>query len=240
MSRVQGAGSLAISGGKALARKTCKNGQPRKVIGLAQDFSRYSLGAVVPLDYRRKPLAEPIEPEWYILTTPSMRETAACAWLTRIGAAEAWFPVETRWRILPRVRRKVSYDVPIAPGYVFVQFDRRPVWDVLFEQSNGRVISVVSMGETPYRVPEDVIAKMAQVPALIEVRRRQEEERLRRERDAMKPRVGEKARILEGPLAGMLVYVTGIHRGIVYFILGSARGEISEDRVVRAEPGCQK
>lgn len=181
----------------------------------------YEVGQTVALEGRRGILGERLrEPEWYILTTPPQRELAATAWLDRMGVSDTWYPTETAWRAVPRgPRKKVEYQRCIAPGYLFAQFFRRPVWDVLFEAGRNRVSGVVGFYERPYAIPVKVIGQMQQVPHQIERLRNEESAREKAQRLAKAPRVGEPASIKAGPLAGLVVDVQRIDAGIAHFLI---------------------
>lgn len=171
------------------------------------------IGDPVPAGPREKIVAEEIDgPVWYIFRTAPRSELAAIAWLARNGVADAWCPMETRWRRIPKGRRnKVQYQAPIAPGYLFVPFFHRPVWHVLFERSRGKLIAVVANQGIPMEIKEDDIADMKHVPGRIAAIKEREEERRR-----IHP--GDKVDVQDGPLKGWTVEVSRIHAGIAYFV----------------------
>lgn len=173
----------------------------------------YRIGQTIPLDGHGKIIGQPLErPEWYIFTTAPQMELPSIAWLCRNGVEDAWCPTETRFRKVPRGRRKkVPYEAPVAPGYLFARFEHRPVWHVLRERSKGKITGVVSRDGIPLEIAEDAISQMKHVPARIAAIKAREQERRR-----LKP--GDEADIVAGPLEGWTVEVIRIHAGIAYFV----------------------
>ncbi|MGZ9812628.1 transcription termination/antitermination NusG family protein [Pseudoroseicyclus sp. H15] len=185
----------------------------------------YHMGQVLPIEDARQPLGESTAAQWFILTTPPQRERAASAWLLRLGLADVWFPTEEAWSIRSRgPRRKVRYERLIAPRYVFALFDRQPIWDVLFDRALDRISGVVGHDGQPCAIPYREMAKMKAVPQRLEALRRMELDRERAERLARAPVAGEPAAICAGPLAGKVVDVSRIDRGIASWIMGAIHG----------------
>jgi transcription antitermination factor NusG len=113
-----------------------------------------------------------------------------------------------------------------------------PRWHVLFERSCGRLLGVVGYHERPLAITDAVMAQMRQVPGRIELLRQQEEAREKAARLARIPRVGEKAKITQGPLAGWIVDVASINAGIARFIaplLGGQEIEITVETLERLQ-----
>lgn len=177
-------------------------------------------------------------PQWFILRTVSQKEKAAAAKLERLGVAETWYPAEQAWRIQRRSKRdRVEYEKLIAPGYLFALFEHEPVWHRLWGKANGLVTGVVGIDDRPYAVPPAVLARMKMVPKRIEMLREQEEAREKAERLSRQPTPGRAARLTEGPLAGHIVQIERIDRGIARFILEGIKGEAraeSMERVIDA------
>lgn len=182
----------------------------------------YQAGQVIPPEEwqaifgKRGLWAAPLPaPQWYIFTTAAQRELPAEAWLRRNGVPECWFPTETRWRNLPRgKRRKVSYLAPIAPRYLFAVLDKEPHWDVLFARARvlGNITGVVSRNGVPQPIPEAAMMQMRHVPQRLEA--------IRAEMEAAKRiNPGDRAEIITGPLAGWTVDIATIHDGIASFVL---------------------
>ncbi len=193
---------------------------------------KYEIGQMVPFDFPRKLLGDELAlPEWYILRTVPQREFAAQAWIQHFGVL-AWLPTEPRWRKAPRGRRdKVQYQHRIAPGYLFCHFHRSPNWDVIRDKGKGKVSGVVSEGEWPLVIPDEAIAKMRLVPEQIEIQRHKAME-------ARRIRPGDKAEIIDGPLAGWTVDVARIDAGIAHFViplLGETEATISVGSLERKQ-----
>ncbi len=195
------------------------------------------IGETVAYEPKRRPLStEPLDdPEWFILTTPPQREVAARAWLERIGVAETWFPTEEAWKSVRGQSKQVAYQRRIVPGYIFALFDREPVWDVMFEQGRGKISGVVGVYERPYAVPMKVMQAMKLVPERIERIRQAETAREKAIRLARLPAVGQRATLTIGPLAGRIVQVERIDRGIAAFIMEGVRGTAAIEALERQE-----
>lgn len=197
------------------------------------NYSRLSVGDMVQDSGREPMLAEHLDDiEWYIFKTKPQAELASIVWLERNGIADAWCPTETRWRNIPRgkVKRK-SYDAPIAPGYVFVPFTRRPIWHALFERANGKLSRVVSSDGIPLVIPERSIAQMKHVPERIAAIKAREEQ-------ARRLNPGDKADVLDGAMKDWTIDVSRIHAGIAYFVaplLGEREIGISVDRLRKVQ-----
>jgi transcription antitermination factor NusG len=190
----------------------------------------YTIGQTIALGVSRQIFGEPTPARWYILKTAPQKEFHVVGWIKANGAVEAWLPTETRWRKITRgKRRKVEYQARLAPGYVFVCFDREPVWDVLFAQANGKLFGVVGEGGRPVAIPENAMARMKHMPKRIEVLR----EQARQER-MVQP--GDKARITKGPLVGWIVDVSRVDAGIAKIVvplLGEREAGIAADNLER-------
>jgi len=192
-------------------------------------YRQLRVGDEVAMEARGGIVAEELPaPEWYILRAAPKAELAAIAWLARNGVPDAWCPTETRWRTMPRGRRKkVPYEAPLAPGYVFAPFTRRPVWHVLRERAKGKLTGVVARQGIPLVIPEPTIARMKHVPGRIAAIRKREEERRR-------IRPGDRVDVVSGPLAGWTIEVSRIHAGIAYFVaplLGEREVSVPAERL---------
>lgn len=175
-------------------------------------FRKINIGDVLPASTARGIWAADWEPAWFIMTVPPRGELPASAWLTRNGVDECWHPTETafkRNRFKPG--KRIPYERPVAPGYLFVVLPQRPHWDVLFARSRGKLLKVVSHNGEPLPIPESEICKMRLVP-----------QRLAsiREAEAAKRRLnpGDKATV---SIAGIQWQVTvdRIHAGVASFII---------------------
>lgn len=179
----------------------------------------YRIGQTLPPPPVRPVQTGAIEPAWFVFVTPPQAEGKARAWLERRGVT-CWYPSETGWRRQPRSRvKRVAYERRIVPRYLFARFTGRPVWH---EVRSCRWISrAVGHDGVPLPVSDEVMAEMAAVPqVLAQLRARQIAAR------TIQP--GDRARVLDGPLAGWVVEVTEVRNGIARFLLpllGGAEGE---------------
>jgi transcription antitermination factor NusG len=157
-------------------------------------------------------------PVWHALITLPRREASAQAWLAQRGI-EAWYPVETRWRVLRRGRvRRRPYEAVIVGGYIFARFRDEPVWEVVRECRFLR--GVIAYDCRPIPITDEVMAQMAQVPARLEALRRREAERR-----LIRP--GDRVVVTEGPLAGWTVDVHEVHAGIARFLTPLGEAEVA-------------
>lgn len=171
---------------------------------------------------------------WYALRCGARQEVAAVFRLIRLGVAEAWFPSKTVTR--ERRGRHYSVQTRLAPGYVFVRTDRVLHWHRLKELTQHAITGVVSIGVTPWEITEAAIARMTAVPERIEAERQeaeaarlQEASRQAALETGKQPVVGRPARLLDGPFAGQVVHVDGIHRARVMFAIGGVRASTPLD-----------
>jgi hypothetical protein len=176
------------------------------------DFRNLHIGDIIPAPTSRGIWHHEWEPSWHIFQVPPRGELPATAWLTRNGVSECWHPTETAYkRNRFKPGKRIPYERPVAPGYLFAVLPQRPHWDVLFARSRGKLLRVVSHNGDPVAVPEETIAAMAQVP-----------QRLAsiREAEAAKRRLnpGDKATV---SIAGIewQVTVDRIHAGIAHFVV---------------------
>lgn len=172
---------------------------------------QFRIGEVYPLTTRGAWKAEAITPLWYILKAKPQKDPNARAWLKAQGV-EVWYPTETRWRVVPRgKRKKVPYEARIAPGYLFAMFEHRPVWHVLFDQCCF-LSAVVCQDGVPLPIPESILSEMQDVP-----QRLREMHEARAAARIIKP--GDKAMVKDGPFEGWQVDVTAISGGVASFLL---------------------
>lgn len=171
--------------------------------------------------------AETWNPAWFVLIVPPQSELVATAWLARQGIADAWHPTET---IFVRNRYKPGKRIPklkpIATGYLFTRLDRRPIWDFLFAQSNGKISDVMRVGECPIALRDADLMAMKQMP-----------ERLRALRqaaiDAATIRPGDMATITGGHMDGWTIRVDDVKGGMAFFEAPIGAGRIEVGRLVK-------
>lgn len=176
------------------------------------DFRKVQIGDRIDLDPTRGIWAAEWQPAWHIFTVPPRGELPASAWLARNGVAESWYPTETAYkRVRFKPGKRIPYERPVAPGYLFAVLPRRPHWDVLFARSRGKLHRVVSHNGEPVPIPEAEMAKMRLVPQRLAIIREAEEARRR-----INP--GDRATV---SIAGIewQVTVDRIHAGIASFIV---------------------
>lgn len=145
--------------------------------------------------------------EWFIIEVTSTKEDAACLVLERLGYDETFYPTK---RVDLRKRfSKSRTNGPVwgrrawVPGYVFVRSEKISVYWI--NRTHGHLsMRVLSPGGDPYRVSDEDMARMADVPkrvaALIEDVKRKERE----EWERVRPEVGRLARLISGPLEGQV------------------------------------
>ncbi len=172
--------------------------------------SSYIKGHRYPKEFTGRIFNQPIDPQWYILTTHSQKEKNASVWLDFHGF-ETWYPTETCWRNVPRgKRRKISYERTLCPRYLFVCFDRQPDWSLLLSKqahygAGGRFLSgVIGVNGNPTPINENVLMEMKQLPSMLDTKRKTL-------RDALKPRVGMPAMITKGTMQGSEMVVSSIN-----------------------------
>jgi hypothetical protein len=167
--------------------------------------------------------AEPWPAVWVVLITPPQGELAATAWLARQGVTEAWHPTETIYirnrfakdKRIPRIK-------PIATGYLFARFARRPIWDFLFAQSNRKIADVMHIGENPVALADADLMQMKQMPDRITALRQAAI-------DAATIREGDMATITGGPMDGWTVTVDRIGGGMAFFEAPIGRTAVAVD-----------
>lgn len=166
----------------------------------------YEIGQVLPLDGGRGITAGPEQdPAWFALVVPPMKEAATRDMLKRKGV-HAFFPERDR-KYHIRGRRFVR-KLPIVTGIVYARFTRAPQWDVL--RYRRLIQGVFSSDGAPIEIPSEIIREVQGLAADLE--------RLERAKAEMaKLRVGDRARVVRGPLEGYLVEVTAHENGRVWF-----------------------
>lgn len=191
----------------------------------------YEIGQIIPLQYKRGIQGAIMpEPLWYCFEVVPQADAKAKAWLDKQGV-DAWYPVESAWKPVRGQRRKVQYERRVIPGYVLGHFLGWPQWDILFDSRYIR--GVVSTGGKPAPISEEAMLEMAQVPkALAEQRRAMLEARTLR--------VGDKATVKDGPLAGQCVEITTINGRAARFISDLFGGREIEANIEALEKRMEK
>ena len=147
---------------------------------------------------------EPITPAWVPMTTLSQKEKYVKAMLEMAGAT-VMYPTVTKVR--HHAGKKYETERPFISGLIYVQWHFRPLWHVLRERYN---VKPMLIGGVPYVMNPDSVSRVMGLPT--------EAERIEAARiEATMPKVGERALLAEGLLAGQYVDVTAIHDGKVWF-----------------------
>lgn len=170
--------------------------------------------------------AETWNPLWFVLIVPPQGELTATSWLSRHGV-ESWHPTEMVYvRQHHRPNKRIPRIKPIVTGYLFTRLDRRPIWDFLFAQSNGKIGDVMRIGECPVALRDDDLMAMKQMP-----------ERLRALRqaaiDAATIYPGDTAVISGGNMDGWTIHVDSIKGGMAFFEAPIGRGMVEVERLAK-------
>ena len=202
----------------------------------------YKIGQQVRPDHHRRLTGDPIqtalgEPcqHWYVLKVAALQEFVVQEWLKgEPGVLDAWLPTEKAWRNQAQGRRRrIPYRKKIAPGYVFVCVDHQIAWDVLRQQSNGKVLGVVGRDGRPMPVPEDQMRAMKRLPKTIQ--------KIYAEQEAASAIVpGVKARIKDdsGVMAGWVVDVSEVNGGIAKVLVPLFGGRSAKMDITCLEKHC--
>lgn len=185
-------------------------------------YSDLRIGDTLPVSGRWRITGPALDvPEWYALRVISGREGAATTKLCNEGV-EVAYPVETTARFVRGIRREATKAV--IPGLIYAKFHASPQWHAMRER---RIITgVVCRGPYPVILPPDIIRRVMGLPM--------EAERLAAAKaEMMRVREGEKARILTGPMAGLIVDVRSIKDGRVWWTTIWGRGETDVGKVER-------
>jgi len=183
----------------------------------------YRKGQIVPLDYPRGIIGEPLEkPTWFALNVPPQREHIARAALKAKGIHACYPERESTWTVRGK---HVTRKYPVVSQIVYAKFKHQPHWDVL---KHRRIITgVVSWGTVPIAIPKDTIRAVMGLPT--------EAERLEQaRRELLMVREAEQAVLTDGPFAGAVVDVRTIRGGIAWFeTLTGIKGSAKIDKMQR-------
>ncbi len=165
----------------------------------------------------------PMAPKWFALITAPQREKRASDRLRNAGV-EVRYPTVERTRHIRGQKRKFIH--PMISQIIYARFRYAPQWDVMKERR--LITGVFARDGQPIELSQDDIARVMGLPT--------EAERLEAARiEAMRPRVGEKAEILDGPLAGLMVDVTRVEFGRVWWAMVTGiKGDAPEKSIRRA------
>lgn len=159
---------------------------------------------------------------WHALITAPQREAKTASQLEN-AQTEIRYPVVEKVRH-PNGRRQV-FEVPVVPRIIYARFRYEPMWDVMKERRV--IVGVFCRDGQPIVLTDDDVAKVMGLPT--------EAERIEAERiEALRPRPGEMARIVDGPLKDFFVDVDRVAFGRVWYsTVAGIRGDISEEKIER-------
>jgi transcriptional antiterminator NusG len=150
----------------------------------------YTLGA--PAEIEAGPEGPPT---WHCVIVPPQGESKARAYFRAKGLF-AFYPSETRVRHIRG--RKIETERPYIPGHLYVQFRKRPQWHIL--KARRIVSGIFCTGNVPVAIHPDVIRHLQGLTV--------EAQRLAEARaEMLRVREGDKATIISGALAGLVVDV---------------------------------
>lgn len=189
----------------------------------------YRIGQIVP---RTEPRISALtgavlfEPRWHILRVISGREAEIADRLTTAGVHVCYPKREVSWR--DAQGRRQTRQVPEVAGYLFAKFRAEPLWRAMWDRSLiiGIVCRETPWGPVPYSATENDVRSFMDLPTV-------EDEIEAKRREALRVKPGDKARVLVGPMAEMVVMVTAVAGGRVFWEMGVLKGEASDDACER-------
>ena len=108
----------------------------------------------------------------------------------------------------------------MIPRIIYAEFRYEPQWDVM--KARKVIAGVFCRGGNPVSLDNDDIARVMGLPTEAE---RQEVEIS----EANRPKMGQKAEIIDGPFAGFFVDVTRVEYGQVWYEMASGiKGQASD------------
>ena len=144
--------------------------------------------------------------EWYAVEVAPQKEFTVKEILTRLNF-DCFLPVERRWRRRNRYsKQKVRRKFPLLPRYIFVAIgDATPGWHSLFEID--AVMGVVGIDDRPYPIDRAKLFELQKLSNHGEFSPPTEWRFMRSNREF---KVGDKVRIVNGPMIDHEVRVLGI------------------------------
>lgn len=190
----------------------------------------YHIGQIIPArDLALSLTGAPLERAvWHIVRAPSGRERWVQGKLSAEGQ-HCCFPTEERTR--RQGGKRITYRAAACPGYLMVKFDRRPRWHAMRDRGVilGMVCRDTPWGPVPYAATEDDVRLFMGLPTTVE-----EIEAARRE--ALRVRPGDRAEVVVGPGLEMVVRVTAVTRGRVFWETDRMHGETADGACRRLVP----
>lgn len=167
--------------------------------------------------------SELLSPIWHALLVPPRKERSTREILREAGQFAFFNERET---VRHRFGRKTVFKRPIVPRLVYARFKRAPQFDVM--KARGIITGVFSRGGVPICLPRGIVRAIHGLSVAYE-----ELEAAKAELAALKP--GDRAEIIEGPLAGVLVDVDRVKDGRVWWSTAiGLKGEVAELAVAKS------
>jgi transcriptional antiterminator NusG len=156
----------------------------------------YEIGKTYPaVNVRDIVTDRPTPPSWHCLIVAPQKENATREYFKARGMF-AFYPSE---HVRRTVRGKViERERPMITQHVYVQFRNGVNWDVL--KARRLIMGVYCNNGAPVVIHREVIRQLQGLPTEAELLRQAREE-------MMRVREGDSARILQGPLKGLIVEV---------------------------------
>lgn len=156
----------------------------------------YTIGQLHPPAIVRGIVTGPdTEPVWHCLIVAPQKERATREYF-RARDIYAFYPSETRTRVIRG--RRTETERPIITGHLYVKFRNAVNWDVM--KARRLITGIYCRGNIPVEIPAPIIRHLQ---GLTVEAQRLEEARL----EMLRVREGDRATIVSGPLAGLVVDV---------------------------------
>lgn len=171
---------------------------------------------------------------WYIVQCPGGQEARAAVVLRRLGYGETFWPTRKVRLTGVQIKRNAGKQfrvVPWVPGYVFTCTDRLDVFRI--HEAKPITLHVLSPGGLPYALTDEDMGKMRDYPERIRAKVEEIAALEAAERAARLPRLGEPAKIVEGPLSGHSGAVVGKRKGEWCVNLGALEAWVRAEWVER-------
>lgn len=166
----------------------------------------YHIGQKTPLEGRYNITGGKLDsPVWYAMLVPPQKEHAARNMLRAKGIHAVYPENEVSYSVRGR---KVSRKLPVVTRIVYAKFTHAPQWHAL--KARRLITGVFSWGDRPIPIPSDVIRAIMGLPTEAE---RLEEAR----REMLRVKDGDRARLIGGPLDGLVVNISEVKEGRAWF-----------------------
>lgn len=185
-------------------------------------MTHLKIGDPWPFRSARGLIGAPCKPIWHALVVAPQQESRRTDQLRNAGVVVRYPTREVTRHINGHPRK---FLLPVISQIIYAQFTYLPHWDVMRDR---RVITgVFSRDGQPIALTEDDVNAVMGLPS--------EAERLAQEKlEAERPRVGEKAEIVDGPFAGFFVDVKRVEFGRVWFdMISGLKGDVDQKSIKR-------